>query len=76
LIENPGNLAGLEATVNFLRREGHRDVTALGGNLELVAAFGNKKIVLCGVESGVPAITPANKRRQRTRPARARKLRR
>ena len=38
-----------------------RYVTALGGNLELVAAFGNKKIVLCGVESGVPERTPANK---------------
>ena len=50
-----------------------RYVTALGGNLELVAAFGNKRIVLCGVESGVPAITPANKR---TRPARTTKSRR
>ena len=52
-----------------------RYVTALGGNLELVAAFGNKKIVLCGVESGVPELTPASKR-QRTRPARATKPRR
>ena len=50
-----------------------RYVMALGGNLELVAAFGNKRIVLCGVESGVPAITPANKR---TRPARTTKPRR
>ena len=50
-----------------------RYVTALRGNLELVAAFGNKRIVLCGVESGVPAITPANKR---TRPARTTKPRR
>jgi hypothetical protein len=50
-----------------------RYVTALGGNLELVAAFGNKRIVLCGVESGVPAITPTNKR---TRPARTTKPRR
>jgi hypothetical protein len=50
-----------------------RYVTALGGNLELVAAFGNKRIVLCGVESGVPAITQANKR---TRPARTTKPRR
>jgi hypothetical protein len=48
-----------------------RYVTALGGNLELVAAFGNKKIVLCGVESGVPAIGPANRVR-RTRSAMAR----
>jgi hypothetical protein len=53
-----------------------RYVTALGGDLELVAAFGNKKIVLCGVESGVPGMTPANKRMQRTRPARATKPRR
>ncbi len=52
-----------------------RYVTALGGNLELVAAFGNKKIVLCGVESEVPEIMPASKR-QRTRPARATKPRR
>jgi hypothetical protein len=50
-----------------------RYVTALGGNLELVAAFGNKRIVLCGVEPGVPAIMPANKR---TRPARTTKPRR
>ena len=50
-----------------------RYVTALGGNLELVAAFGNKRIVLCGAESGVPAITPANKR---TRPTRTTKPRR
>lgn len=52
-----------------------RYVTALGGNLELVAAFGNKKIVLCGVEAAVPKITPA-KRMRRTRPARATKPRR
>jgi len=49
-----------------------RYVTALGGTLELVAAFGNKKIVLCGVESGVPAIAPANRVR-RTRSAMARR---
>jgi hypothetical protein len=53
-----------------------RYVTALGGNLELVAAFGNKKIVLCGVESRVAEMTPANNRMQRTRPARATKPRR
>lgn len=53
-----------------------RYVTALGGNLELVAAFGNKKIVLCGVESGVPKKGPADSRTQRTRPARATKPRR
>ena len=52
-----------------------RYVTALGGNLELVAAFGNKRIVLCGVDSGVAERAPAN-RMQRTRPARATKPRR
>ena len=61
-----------DCQVSTLRRY----VTALGGNLELVAAFGNKKIVLCGVESGVPEITPANNRMQRTRPARVTKPRR
>jgi transcriptional regulator with XRE-family HTH domain len=52
-----------------------RYVTALGGNVELVAAFGNKRIVLCGAESGDPK-APANNRMQRTRPARATKARR
>ena len=31
-----------------------RYVSALGGTLELVAAFGDKKIVLCGVETPAP----------------------
>jgi len=57
-----------DCQVSTLRRY----VTALGGNLELVVAFGNKRIVVCGMESGVPAITPANKR---TRPARTTKPR-
>jgi len=51
-----------DCQVSTLRRY----VTALGGNLELVAAFGNKKIVLSGVESGAPAITPANNQMRRT----------
>ena len=61
-----------DCQVSTLRRY----VTALGGQLELVAAFGNKKIVLCGVESSVPETTPANKQMQRTRPAQAKKPRR
>ena len=61
-----------DCQVSTLRRY----VKALGGHLELVAAFGNKKIVLCGVESGVPETTPANKQMQRTRPAQAKKPRR
>ena len=52
-----------DCQVSTLRRY----VTALGGNLELVAAFGNKKIVLSGVEAGAAAMTPAPKNQiQRT----------
>ena len=32
-----------------------RYVAALGGRLELVAAFGDKKIILTGMTAGVPA---------------------
>ena len=45
-----------------------RYVAALGGTLELVAAFGNKRIALCGVER---RDTPANSQLQRTRSAKA-----
>jgi hypothetical protein len=48
-----------------------RYVSALGGQLELVAAFGDKRIVLCGVERR-PRETPANNQLQRTRSARPR----
>lgn len=37
-----------------------RYVAALGGRLELVAAFGNKKIILTGTAAGVPANTRMN----------------
>lgn len=40
-----------------------RYIAALGGHLELVAAFGDKKIVLTGTTAG----TPANKRMEPTR---------
>ena len=55
-----------DCQVSTLRRY----VTALGGNLELVAAFGNKKIVLSGVESGDPTMTPANQTLRTTGPPR------
>lgn len=35
-----------------------RYIAALGGQLELVAAFGDKKIVLTGVEAGSPSGSP------------------
>jgi hypothetical protein len=40
-----------------------RYIAALGGHLELVAAFGDKKIILTGATAG----TPANKRIEPTR---------
>lgn len=49
-----------------------RYISALGGRLELVATFGDKKIVVAGVHSGSSGVTPANKALQRTgrKPAR------
>lgn len=49
-----------------------RYISALGGHLELVAAFGDKKIIVTRVHSGKSAGTPANKALQRTgrKPAR------
>jgi hypothetical protein len=41
-----------------------RYISALGGRLELVAAFGNKKIVVAGVHAGPVGATPANRRMQ------------
>jgi len=56
-----------ECLVSTLRRY----VAALGGQLELVASFGDKKIILTGSQSG-SAGGPANKVLRRTgrRPAR------
>jgi hypothetical protein len=51
-----------------------RYVSALGGRLQLLATFGDKKIELAGVERGRE--TPANNELQRTRPAQAKKPRR
>lgn len=43
-----------------------RYIEALGGTLEVVARFGDKRIVLVGVETEVPKTIPANKALQRT----------
>jgi hypothetical protein len=44
-----------------------RYVAALGGQLELVARFGDKRIALVGAKPTVAATTPANSALQRTR---------
>jgi hypothetical protein len=43
-----------------------RYVEALGGQLELVARFGDKRLTLTGVQSSNTAVKPANKALQRT----------
>ena len=48
-----------------------RYVSALGGQLELVAAFGDKKIILCGVEEHSRE-APADSQLQRTKSPKAR----
>ena len=55
-LESRGNLA--ECQVSTLQRY----VAALGGQLELVAAFGNKKIILSGAAQVGPSgdVPPAN----------------
>ena len=49
-----------------------RYIEALGGELELVARFGDKRIGVVGVQSAVATTAPANKALQRTvrKPAR------
>jgi len=42
------------------------EVTALGGNLELVAGFGNKRIVVAGAQTAPSVGAPARKTLQRT----------
>lgn len=56
-----------DCQVSTLRRY----ITALGGSLELVAAFGNKKIELCGVESGALEVAPDNNALHQTKRARS-----
>lgn len=55
-----------ECHVSTLRRY----VAALGGRLDLVAAFGDKKIILTGVPAEQSSETPANPALQRTGSAR------
>ena len=43
-----------------------RYVAALGGQLEIVAAFGNKRIVISGVRAELSATSPANRALQPT----------
>jgi hypothetical protein len=43
-----------------------RYVAALGGKLELVAAFGDKRLTIVGVETANVESVPANKALQRT----------
>ena len=43
-----------------------RYLSAIGGRLELVAAFGDKRIVVAGVKAGPSGLSAANKALQRT----------
>jgi len=43
-----------------------RYLFAIGGRLELVAAFGDKRIVVAGVQAGPSGLSAANKPLQRT----------
>src|SRR4051794_35335336 len=65
-LEARGNLD--DCQVSTLQRY----VAALGGQLDVVAVFGDKKIILTGVDARSPKKLPANKALQRTgrRPAR------
>ena len=56
-----------DCQVSTLRRY----IAALGGTLELVAAFGNKRIALSGIESGAPEVTPDNNALHQTKRARS-----
>ena len=62
-----GDISRLEARADFEDCQVEtlqRYVAALGGHLDLVAVFGDKRIVLAGVEKG--GESPANKALQRT----------
>jgi hypothetical protein len=50
-----------------------RYVAALGGQLELVATFGDKRIILTGVRAGPSGAMPTPKPPQRTRRATSRR---
>lgn len=64
-----GDISRLESRENFddcLVSTLQRYLSALGGQLELVAAFGDKKIVITGVQAGPSGLSAANKTLQRT----------
>ena len=52
-----------------------RYLSAIGGRLELVAAFGDKKIVLTGVQAGAPGLSAANSRPEADRQEKSRSRR-
>lgn len=60
-LEGRGNLD--DCQVSTLQRY----IVALGGRLDLVAVFGDKKIILTGVDARSSKELPANKALQRTR---------
>ena len=53
-----------------------RYLSAIGGRLELVAAFGDKKIVVTGVQAGAPGLSAANSRPEADRQEKSRRRRR
>jgi hypothetical protein len=58
-----------DCVVSTLRRY----VAALGGQLDLVAAFGDKRIILTGVREDPSGVTPASKPPHRMRRAASRR---
>jgi hypothetical protein len=64
-----GDISRLEGRASFDDCEVStlkRYVAALGGQLELVATFGDKKLILVGVHAGSSGTAPAIKQPQRT----------
>jgi hypothetical protein len=64
-----GDISRLEGRASFDDCEFStlkRYVAALGGQLELVATFGDKKLILVGVHAGSSGTAPATKQSQRT----------
>ena len=63
-----GDISRLESRESFddcLVSTLQRYLSAIGGHLELVAAFGDKKIVITGVQAGPSGLSAANKPLQR-----------
>jgi hypothetical protein len=53
-----------------------RYLSAIGGRLELIAAFGDKKIVVTGVQAGPPGLSADNSRPEADRQGKSRRRRR